>query len=138
MGNEEADVNSTRFDGLAAKEEAEASCVDTPNWDNGYYDCVKESYDPSMCIAADAPTGGWTCAAYVAKGWCRDNRCLGPDETGGVYACGAELKYPERNCCACGGGGQQLQQQEELEQAQEQQHHCKPIGSSCDRDDDCC
>merc|ERR1719487_2923264 len=102
--NEEADVNSTRFDGLAANEEAEASCVDTPNWDNGWYDCAKESYDPGMCTAADAPTGGWTCAAYVAKGWCRDGRCLGPDETGGVYACGWKLKSPEDNCCACGGG----------------------------------
>merc|ERR1712232_400432 len=116
-------ANTTQFDRPAVSEEAEMGCVDTYDWDNGYYDCFKQSYDPGMCTAADAPPGhgGWTCAAYVAKGWCRDNRCLGPDETGGVYACGAKLNYPERNCCACGGGEQQLQQQEEQEEAQEQQ-----------------
>jgi len=108
-------VNMTQFDRLAANEEAYASCSDTPNWNNGWYDCSKETTDPAMC------NGGWTCAAYVAKGWCRAGRCLGPDETGGVYACGDKLKSPERNCCACGGG-----------------ESCKPLGSSCERSDECC
>merc|ERR1711988_1562685 len=54
--------------------------------------------NPSMCI----PGNGWTCTAYVAKGWCRNKRCLPPSETGGVYTCGASLRSPEQNCCACG------------------------------------
>merc|ERR1712232_889305 len=39
---------------------------------------------------------------YVAKGWCRNDRCLSPHELNGVYACGSNLKSPEANCCACG------------------------------------
>lgn len=109
-------LNSTQGSRLTPNEEVDMTCTDAPNWANGYYDCQKESSDPRLCTA-----GGWTCAAYVEKGWCRQNRCLGPADTGGVYACGAGLKYPEHNCCACGGGG-----------------GCKPLGSRCNTDDECC
>merc|ERR1712232_843540 len=132
-------ANSTQVGRSAVSEEAVMGCVDTYDWDNGYSDCRKQSDDPAFCSAVGAPTGGWTCAQYAAEFWCLDNQCLGPEKTGGVYACGAKLNYPERNCCVCGGGSQQLQQlQQQEEQEQEQQHHCKPIGSSCDRDAECC
>merc|ERR1719359_1685924 len=75
-------------------------CIDTPEWNNGWKPCHHEGMgsDPSKCI----PHQGWTCAAYVAKGWCQNNQCLPPQETNGVYACGHTLNSPEWNCCACG------------------------------------
>merc|ERR1712232_1004718 len=80
-----------------------SQCVDTPTWNNGWKTCQNEHLgsDPSMCI----PGRGWTCTGYVAKGWCRNNKCLPPSGTGGVYACGDALNSPEQNCCACGKPG---------------------------------
>lgn len=74
------------------------SCSDTPNWANGWTNCKNEDlgWNPEYC-----QNGGWTCAGYVAKGWCANNQCLAHSETG-VYACGQTLNYPEGNCCACG------------------------------------
>lgn len=75
-------------------------CVDTPGWTNGWKPCNRDSlgYNSKYCQAGS----GWTCEGYVAKGWCRNDRCLSPNELGGVYACGSTLNSPEFNCCACG------------------------------------
>merc|ERR1719235_184023 len=45
-------VNMTQFDRLAANEEAYASCSDTPNWNNGWYDCWKETSDQDCAMEA--------------------------------------------------------------------------------------
>jgi len=75
-------------------------CVDTPGWTNGWRDCKSEDLgdDRKNC----KPRRGWTCEGYVAKGWCKNDRCLRPWEINGVYACGPSLGSPELNCCACG------------------------------------
>jgi hypothetical protein len=83
---------------VICKHSSAGSCSDTPNWANGWSDCKNEDMgsNPEYC-----QKGGWTCAGYVAKGWCKNDVCLPHSQTG-VYACGRTLKYPEDNCCACG------------------------------------
>merc|ERR1712019_240167 len=80
-----------------------STCEDMPSWNNGYSKCGDESFGYwPYCV----PGQGWTCEGYEKKGWCKWDRCLSADWTGGVYACGDKLNYPERACCACGGGYQ--------------------------------
>ena len=58
-------------------------CRDHPSWNNG-----------------PRPGGALDCAAYVAKGYCRDGAFVpGMDWTGGEA-----FNHPERHCCACGKG----------------------------------
>jgi len=87
--------NNTAIHSLSSAE----FCSDTPNWANWWSKCKNEDmgWNPEYCQSS-----GWTCAGYVAKGWCKNNQCLPPSQTTGVWACGQTLNYPENNCCACG------------------------------------
>mmetsp|Transcript_79359 Transcript_79359/g.220818 ORF Transcript_79359/g.220818 Transcript_79359/m.220818 type:complete len:468 (-) Transcript_79359:97-1500(-) len=73
-------------------------CEDTPGWTNGFENCGNERVLAGG-LGADAfnatycqPTG-FTCAAYVAHGWCGEDWATGPFSN-----------FPERHCCGCGGG----------------------------------
>eukprot|EP00929_Paragymnodinium_shiwhaense_P108724 TRINITY_DN75059_c0_g1_i1.p2 TRINITY_DN75059_c0_g1~~TRINITY_DN75059_c0_g1_i1.p2 ORF type:complete len:277 (-),score=59.48 TRINITY_DN75059_c0_g1_i1:131-961(-) len=75
-------------------------CLDNEGWTNGWKPCYREELgDETENCEMDE---GWTCAGYVAKGWCADRQCLSARDTGGVYVCGVNLKNPEEHCCACG------------------------------------
>lgn len=70
-------------------------CFDTLGWTNGYTDCGDEGNAGGRYCTST----GWTCAGYVARGWCAN----GAATRGSEFAFGAAFNYPERNCCACGG-----------------------------------
>lgn len=66
---------------LASEPGAQAQCVDTPGWHNGYNG-----------------NNGFNCAFYHGIGWCAD----GAATAGSEWTLGERWSWPERNCCACG------------------------------------
>lgn len=70
-------------------------CYDTPEWTNGYSGCSGSGFTGRDC----AP-GGYTCAGYETRGWCKGGQVLPGQE----WTVGSDYNHPETHCCNCGGG----------------------------------
>merc|ERR1719281_2287895 len=86
--------DGTIYDPFAVPALHSSGCEDAPGWTNGF-DCSTEKFSQNATLCRKS---GFTCAAYVALGWCKESWALGPS-----------MNYPEMNCCACGGGTSVMQ-----------------------------
>merc|ERR1711988_992547 len=88
----DADARCESLLGGSGAECVKQSQGDTPNWHNGFHYCSSEV--PPESGTKYCSSEGWTCAGYEWHGWCQHGEIH--------YGAGAQLNYPEDNCCACG------------------------------------